>query len=159
MFKKILVPLDGSELAAKILPKVVELAKCFSGQITLLHVCNFSEEATKQLLPIKLEKDAKESVIKTCATFLGKVSNELQMQGVDVTHVCIEGMPAREIIVYASENKMDLIAMATHGKGEVAWILGSTAEKVVTHASVPTLLFRVMETGVLNLKETIIGMP
>ncbi len=39
MFKKILVPLDGSELAAKVLPKVTELAKTFKSQVTLIHVC------------------------------------------------------------------------------------------------------------------------
>jgi nucleotide-binding universal stress UspA family protein len=39
MFKKILVPLDGSEIAAKVLPKVVELAKTFKAKVTLCHVC------------------------------------------------------------------------------------------------------------------------
>ena len=39
MFKKILVPLDGSEIAAKILPKVAELAKIFKARVTLFHVC------------------------------------------------------------------------------------------------------------------------
>ena len=39
MFKKILVPLDGSEIAAKVLPKVVELAKAFKAKVTLCHVC------------------------------------------------------------------------------------------------------------------------
>jgi hypothetical protein len=43
--------------------------------------------------------------------------------------------------------------MATHGKGEVAWVLGSVAEKVVTHATVPVLLFRVMEAKPLYTKE------
>lgn len=159
MFKKILVPLDGSELAAKVLPNVVEIAKCANAQVTLLHVCYFPEEAAKESLPPKLEKDAEESEVRACATFMGKISSELRTSGIDVNHQCIEGLPAREIIAYADANDIDLIAMATHGKGEVAWILGSTAEKVVTHATVPTLLFRVMETKVPELKESIIGMP
>jgi nucleotide-binding universal stress UspA family protein len=41
MFKKILVPLDGSELATKILPQVVDMAKCFEAEVTLLHVCYY----------------------------------------------------------------------------------------------------------------------
>ena len=84
------------------------------------------------------------------------------IQGLNVNHECVEGVPAREIIAYAEANKMDLIAMATHGRGEVAWVLGSTAEKVVTHATVPTLLFRVMETKIPEFKDTQkwrLGMP
>jgi nucleotide-binding universal stress UspA family protein len=49
---------------------------------------------------------------------------------------------------------MDLIAMATHGRGEVAWVLGSTAEKVVSHATVPVLLYRIIKTGPPRLKES-----
>jgi hypothetical protein len=50
---------------------------------------------------------------------------------------------------------MDLITMATHGSGEVAWLLGSIARKVVTHASKPVLLFRVLELDSPPLKETV----
>jgi len=54
---------------------------------------------------------------------------------------------------------MDLIAMATHGTGEVAWVLGSTAEKVVSHATVPVLLFRVIEFKPPLLKEVYFATP
>jgi nucleotide-binding universal stress UspA family protein len=162
MFKKILVPLDGSELAAKILPDVVAVAKCMNSQITLLHVCYFPNVAAMESLPSKMEQQATEKEGKECAIFLGKAAKELQQQGLNVTHTCIEGVPAREIIAYAEANKMDLIALATHGRGEVAWVLGSTAEKVVARATVPTLLFRVMETKVPEFKDTQkwrLGMP
>ena len=159
MFKKILVPLDGSELAAKILPNVVELAKCSNAQVTLLHVCYFPLAAAMESLPPKMEKRAEAEEAKECAIFLGKVAKELQAQGVNVNHQCVEGLPAREIIAYAHTNDIDLIALATHGRGEVAWILGSTAEKVVSHATIPTLLFRVMDNKVPEFKETMIGMP
>lgn len=159
MFKKILVPLDGSALAEKILPDVVELAKSMNAQVTLLHVCYFSVVAATEALPPQMEKTAEASEIKECAVFLGKIAEGLKSQQVAVDINCVEGLPAREIIAYAHENGMDLIAMATHGRGEVAWVLGSTAEKVVAHSTVPTLLFRVMETKVPALKETLIGMP
>jgi nucleotide-binding universal stress UspA family protein len=153
MFKKILVPLDGSELAAKILPNVIEVAKCMNSQVTLLHVCYFPTIAATESLPPKLAKEAEEKEAKECSIFLGKVAKELQLQGLNVNHECVEGVPAREIIAYAEANKMDLIAMATHGRGEVAWVLGSTAEKVVTSATVPTLIFRVMETKIPEFKD------
>lgn len=150
MFKKILVPLDGSELAAKVLPQVTELAKTFKSQVTLIHVCYIEMlgEATPGILAT-----APAAAKKACEVFLSKAAKDLKAKGVNVSHACLEGVPAREIIGYASKNKKDLIAMATHGKGEVAWVLGSTAEKVVSHATVPVLLFRVMEFKPPLLKE------
>lgn len=159
MFKKILVPLDGSELAAKILPNVVEMAKCMNAQVTLVHVCYFPLVALAEPLTPKTEQEAEAREAKECTVLLAKAAKELQSQGIDVKYECIEGVPAREIIAYAEANGMDLIAMATHGRGEVAWVLGSTAERVVTHATVPTLLFRVVEATVPKLKEYAVGMP
>lgn len=160
MFKKILVPLDGSELSTKILPEVRELAKCMGAQLTLLHVCHFSLTADKESLPPAMEQKAEADEAKECAVFMGTIAQEIESQGIEVTFACVQGSPAREIIAYAHDNKYDLIAMATHGKGEVAWILGSTAEKVVTHATIPTLLYRVIETAPpKSKKEHLIGMP
>ncbi|MCL6620920.1 MAG: universal stress protein [Syntrophobacterales bacterium] len=152
MFNKILVPLDGSDLAAKILPQVVELAKTFKSQVTLLHVCHTEAFGVSEAAPGVIET-APVAEKKACEAFLSKVGADLKAQGINVDWACVEGVPAREIIGYADKNGYDLIAMATHGKGEVAWVLGSTAEKVVSHATVPVLLFRVMEFKPPVLKE------
>jgi nucleotide-binding universal stress UspA family protein len=150
MFNKILVPLDGSELAAKVLPSVAELATTFKSQVTLIHVCYTG--ATGEATPgVMAAAPAAEK--KACEVFLSKAGKELEGKGVKVNQVCLEGSPAREIIAYADKNNYELIAMATHGKGEVAWVLGSTAERVVSHATVPVLLIRVMEFKPPLLKE------
>lgn len=156
MFNKILVPLDGSELAAKVLPKVVEMAKTFKSQVTLIHVCY--TPAIGEASPGTI-KAAAAGEAKWCAAFMGKAAKDLKDQGVDAKAECVEGVPAREIIAYADKNNMDLICMATHGTGEVAWVLGSTAEKVVTHATVPVLLFRVIEFKPPLLKEVYFTTP
>lgn len=153
MFKKILVPLDGSELAARVLPHVIEMAKCMGSEVTLLHVCYWPLPTGAELFAAKIAQEAEEKLTKECDTFLAQGAKELQLLGLNVSHECVEGVPAREIINYAEANNIDLIAMATHGRGEVTWVLGSTAEKVVTHATVPTLLFRVMETKVPEFKD------
>ena len=152
MFKKILVPLDGSELAARILPQVVEMAKTFNAQVTLLHVCHTEGFGVGEATPAVMAA-APAAEAKVCEAFLTKTGNDLKNQGLNVAWACMEGVPAREIIAYADKNNADLIAMATHGKGEVAWVLGSTAERVVSHATVPVLLFRVMEFKPPLLKE------
>jgi nucleotide-binding universal stress UspA family protein len=139
MFEKILVPLDGSELAAQILPQVADLARCHNAEVVLLNVFPDWGEATsdevKTVIKIEVQK---------CETSLAQAAKDLTAQGVKATSVCITGTPAQEIINYADKNHLGLIAMATHGRGEVAWVLGSVAEKVVSHATVPVLLFRVL---------------
>jgi nucleotide-binding universal stress UspA family protein len=76
-----------------------------------------------------------------------------------VSWVYREGVPAKEIIRYADEAHCDLIAMATHGRGEIAWVLGSVAEQVVSHATVPVLLMRVLKGQPLMKKEDLLGGP
>jgi nucleotide-binding universal stress UspA family protein len=149
MFKKILVPLDASELAAKIIPQIIDLAKTHQAEVTLLHV-TYTEygQASPGTMVEAVVQEAKR-----CAAVLGQVAKEMQAQGVKVTVECVEGSPAREIIGFARANKMDLIVMATHGRGEVAWILGSVAEKVISHAPIPVLLFRVLELKLPDLKK------
>jgi|WetSurMetagenome_2_1015567.scaffolds.fasta_scaffold213018_2 nucleotide-binding universal stress UspA family protein len=143
MFEKILVPLDGSELAAKVLPSVVELAKKFNSQVTLIHACHTEGFGVGQATP-EVIKAAPAQGKKVCEAFLSQAGKDLQAQGVNVTWTCVEGVPAREIIGYAHKNKMDLICMTTHGRSEVGWVLGSTAERVVTHSNVPVMLTRVI---------------
>ena len=152
MFKKILVPLDGSELAAKILPQVEDLARSEQAEIMLLKVGNISGmahlaetnpsliEATIGGLKIAAEK------------YLTNVANNMKAKGLKVNWIYREGLPAQEIIQYAAEVSCDLIAMATHGRGEVAWVLGSVAEKIVSHSPVPVLLMRVIEAQPLMEK-------
>jgi nucleotide-binding universal stress UspA family protein len=150
MFKKILVPLDGSELAAKVLPYIIGLAKTHDSQVTLLYVYYAGESET---FPDWIE-EAQEKEKRRCELSLAKAAKDLEAQGVKEVKVqCLEGSPAREIIACAKDNGMDLIAMATHGKGEVAWVLGSVAEKVVSHATVPVLLFRVISPKPVQTKE------
>jgi nucleotide-binding universal stress UspA family protein len=143
MFEKILVPLDGSELAAKVLPTVMELAKKFNSQVTLIHSCHTEGFGYGQASPAVVKAAPTEGQ-KVCETFLSQAGKELQGQGVNVNWVCVEGVPAREIVGYAHKNKMDLICMTTHGRGEVGWVMGSTAERVVSHSTVPVMLTRVI---------------
>ena len=152
MFKKILVPLDGSELAAKILPKVEELAKLCDAQITLVSVSTGATDVAGGASP-EVFKEAARHEAKVCENYLGETAKDMQGRGLRVDKACLQGSPAMAIVKFAQENNIDLIALATHGKGEVAWMLGSTAEKVLSHATVPVLLLRVLEYKPPLLKE------
>jgi nucleotide-binding universal stress UspA family protein len=159
MFKKILVPLDGSEIAAKILPKVAELAKTFKAKVTLFHACYagvgmFAGEGSPATIRAG---EAQEK--KFCDTFLAKAGQDLKDQGLDVNWACQDGSPEREIIAYAQDKGYDLIALGTHGAGEVAWYMGHVADRVAAHATVPVILFRTLEFKPPLLKEIYFTTP
>ncbi len=159
MFKKVLVPLDGSEIAAKILPKVVELAKCSQAKVTLFHVCYsgvgaFSGEASPGVIEAA---EAQEQ--KFCDTFLAQAAQNLRDQGVEADTACEDGVPARDIVAFAQDKGYDLIALGTHGAGEVAWYMGGVADRVASHATVPVLLFRTLDIKPPLLKEIYSAVP
>ncbi len=151
MFKKILVPLDGSDLAGKILPQVEELAKQVKAQVTLLAVGS-SDTCAGGGAPPETIKEGAACPELPLARYLEQTTGKLRAQGVQVEWVYKQGNPAREIVAYAADNNMDLIAIASHGGGEIAWILGSVAQKVITHATVSVLLWRVAEPKPPGLK-------
>ena len=64
----------------------------------------------------------------------------------------MRGVPAETINAYAEAEGMDPVAMASRKRGELAWVLGSMAERVVSHAIVPVLLLRVEEPKVSTLE-------
>jgi len=151
MFKKILVPLDGSDLAGKILPQVEELAKQVKAQVTLLAVGS-SDTCAGGGAPPETLKEGAACPEFPLARYLEQTAANLRAQGVQAEWVYKQGNPAKEIVAYAAQNNVDLIAIASHGGGEIAWILGSVAQKVITHATVSLLLWRVTEPKPPELK-------
>ena len=166
MFKKILVPLDGSALAATILPQVEDLASSQKSEITLLTAVSpqgmfavgLAAEVSSRLGDEIIESTM--SRLKASSEkYLSETAAALKAKGLKANWVYREGVPAREIIRYAEEARCDLIAMATHGRGEIAWVLGSVAEQVVTHAPVPVLLLRVLKVQPLLEKQEVLTGP
>ncbi|MGA9755859.1 MAG: universal stress protein [Desulfobaccales bacterium] len=151
MFKKILVPLDGSDLAASILPQVEELAKHTNAAVTLLTVGS-SDICAGGGAPVPPVKEGASCPELPLAAYLEQTAGKLRAQGVEVNWVYKQGQPAKEIVAYAYENEMDLIAIASHGGGEIAWVLGSVAKKVIAHTPVAVLLMRVTEAKAPGLK-------
>ncbi len=142
MYKKILVPLDGSELANRALDEAQKLANCFGSEIVLFEVVPFmpiygSPELVTPLIVDEKQKEAAEK-------YLVYLSDELKKKGLRTTGVVRTGQQvAVEIIDFAKESGADLIVMCTHGRsGITRWVLGSVALKVLTRAETPILLIR-----------------
>jgi nucleotide-binding universal stress UspA family protein len=141
VFNKILVPLDGSELAGKVIAQAEDLAKSFNAQLVLLTVGSAEVGEIGESSPA-----AQSGVVARmpAVQYLEATTAALQAKGLKATWAYKQGAPAQEIINYAVEHQVDLIAMASHGAGEIAWLLGSVAHRVVSHAPVPVLLLRVL---------------
>jgi nucleotide-binding universal stress UspA family protein len=141
MFKKILVPLDGSKHAEKILPQVEELVKFSGAEVHLLRVVMTYDIAPKENREHlqKLSGEAQE--------YLDQVAARLQKSGLQVSATVAYGKDAVQICDYAAEKKFNLIAMSTHGRSGLGrWTLGSVADKVLHCSSVPVMLFRATES-------------
>jgi nucleotide-binding universal stress UspA family protein len=137
MFKKILVPLDGSKLAEKILSRVEWLAKTHDGEVTLLRVALASSFPGSDPVQHQL------NVIRESEEYLAKAESWLRDVGVRVNSVVRYGNDAQEIVDHARDRDFDLIAMSTHGRSGLAqFVLGSVANKVINTATVPILLYR-----------------
>jgi len=134
MYEKILVPLDGSELAETVVPYVGALAARMDSEITLLHVCSPNEAHYYHVNQIYLDKLA-ESLRSELLTSREKTIDIITMVG--------SGSSAEEISGYAESNAINLIAMSTHGRAGVGrWALGSVADKLVKSSRTPILLVR-----------------
>lgn len=137
MFKKILVPLDGSKLAEGILPRVEWLAKIHDAQVTLLRV------ALAHTFPGMDPIQHQVKVVREAEEYLAKIEGDLRSVGVKVNSVVRYGNEAQEIVDHARDRGFDLIAMSTHGRTGVSQlVLGSVANKVIHLATVPILLCR-----------------
>ena len=145
ILNSIVVPLDGSSLAERMLPTVAKWAHALDVEVTLIRAFEFPASAyfgSEDDLP---DYDAfREEARKEAAEYLKEKADSLIAEGVrTVSTRTIEGPAADEILSYAQTAPRAVIAMSTHGRSGVRrWILGSVTEKVVRHSDDPVLVVR-----------------
>lgn len=144
-FKRVLVPLDGSLLAETVLEPTIELARLMGARLTLLQVLPppyfFDSTEATYALP---RGPGASRMREEAGAYLAGVVGELIGRGVQAcAQVLVDSRPAHAIARYAQEQRMDLVALATHGRGGATrLLLGSVADKVVRTAPVPVLVLR-----------------
>jgi nucleotide-binding universal stress UspA family protein len=141
MYKKILVPLDGSELAEVVLPHVKEVAAGHDeGKVILLRIVEPLPAGTPPAVDFEVVKKAG---VKAGEDYLARIQAKLNKEGLTVETKVLTGRPAETISEFAQREKVDLIAIATHGHSGIRrWVFGSVADKLVSSSSVPILLIR-----------------
>jgi len=141
--RRILMPLDGSRLAEKILPVVTAVARALDSELILFQVpiAYVSSSMTGDwYLPVQ---GALETAERDAQAYLDEVAGRLAEEGLGATTALSVGSVAACIVEYAEAHQVDLIAMCTHGRtGLVRWALGSVADRVLRAGTKPLLLVR-----------------
>jgi nucleotide-binding universal stress UspA family protein len=144
VFKRILVPLDGSSLAECVLPHVIAISKTSNAAVTILQVHKRPKVVTGQLQPVapfnwhvsRMEAQK----------YLESVTAKLQSAGVRTNYHLVDGLVSDSIIKYAHTNEIDLLILSSHGDtGLSGWNISSVALKVVARALLPTMIVRAYE--------------
>lgn len=161
MLKTILVPLDGSERAQYVLPLAAQLIHNTGGRLVLLRVVNIATDywpAITAPYPSMLQS-AVDGELEVATTYLEKVAASAEHAEQDVIITARHGVPTPVILATAAEYDADLILMCSHGRTGVAHvIMGSIAEKVARHSTIPVLIVREKE-GLPEPSPTEIAQP
>ena len=145
MKRKVLVPLDGSPFAERVLTFLRHLAKPSATELLLVHISQPSQYYTV-MVPDAIHTIDVTHWHEQAENYLHRKTNELQSEGYEVTSVLSEGDVASNICDVADAQDVDLIAMTTHGRAGIEkWVLGSVADRVVRSASQPIFLVRPQE--------------
>ena len=149
MYKKILVPLDGSKLAECALPYVEELARgCDTEEVILVSVTERVQgyrafEDPSQPLGQRLAPEASGKKEKQAQRYLDRIAKAMEAKGINVGTEVLLGDPAEEIAIYAEHTGCDIIVMSSHGRsGPSRWTHGSVADRVFRGSPVPLLMVR-----------------
>jgi len=147
MYKKIMVPLDGSKLAECVFPHVESLVKGGQvGEVVFVRVAepySFSltsgEELPKAEDIVRFDAEARA----TAEKYLQTVVDRVKSNGVNVRGEVLIGRPSVKLAEYANSGGFDLVVIATHGRSGVSrWVWGSVADRLLRAVCVPILMVR-----------------
>jgi nucleotide-binding universal stress UspA family protein len=145
MFRKILLPLDGSEIAEMAIPYAEELGKKVDSEVVLFHVCGSEHQQYRHMHQIYLEKLAE------------TVSGNMKANG-NVTTKLEVGEPSQNICRFVDDNDIGLIVMTTTGySGLKVAMLGSIADRVCRTVRVPVLFVRPQDAARTEGKKRLIN--
>jgi nucleotide-binding universal stress UspA family protein len=144
--RKIVLPLDGSAHAEAMIEPAVRLAQVFDAELTLARVVERMAPIwlpTPGVVPVP-DADATPHRQLEATRYLHEVANRLRVRGIKVaTAVEVSPDPVSGIMEMCERERMDVIALATHGHGgPMRFLLGSVADKLVRSATVPLLVWR-----------------
>lgn len=156
MFKRILVPLDGSQTSAQALPYAIEVAKRFGADLMLLQVVEPASPSTgltaragvgirTSVIDIAAEaaKQQDKTNIARAKRYLSSKLQSATEQGIKGSYHVVTGAPAKSILKFCKREHVSLVVLTTSGKGGIKRALfGSVADELIRDPSVPELVIR-----------------
>jgi nucleotide-binding universal stress UspA family protein len=141
MYKRILLPLDGSAMAEQALPYAIAQAEHFQAELILMKVLEPVERSIS--LPPAETSRAEKVTRKLACEYLEGIAAGFLARDISVRVVTVTGQPHEGIVLFAEEEQVDLIVICTHGhSGLTRWLVGSVADRVTRGVNVPVLLVR-----------------
>ncbi|MDI6856927.1 MAG: universal stress protein [Dehalococcoidia bacterium] len=157
MYDSILVPLDGSRRAEAVLPYAIDLAKRYEAKVVVMRVVPAFYQIWRETVPgtvdiapsgaqagVEIAQREVRNRARAARRYLSGVRTRLMNAGLSNVHtVTAQGDAGAEIVRYAKEEQMGLVAIATHGRsGLVRAVMGSVADRVIRQAPGPVLVIR-----------------
>lgn len=166
MLKHLLIPLDGSELAAAALPYAQSILAP-GGSITLISVVQPLDAPVYDFYPAPMPRtrsyvDELGEATRYANDYLKKIADDLHAAGIKAVYLRVEtGEPATEIVAAAMRIHADAIVMSTHGRsGFSRWLFGSVTQKVLSAAPCPILVVPGRQTiPALEAERAPVGVP
>jgi len=156
MYRRILVPHDGSAFAEQVLPNAKDIAQRFNAELHLLEAIeppnpallapNEMDAGLGAEITMEALEEANDDAKARGEARLAALAQQLNAEGIKAVWRIVEGDAARSIIEYEKSADIDLVAMASHGRtGLIRTILGSVTDTVLRDGGRPVLVIRVKE--------------
>jgi nucleotide-binding universal stress UspA family protein len=149
MYKRILVPLDGSVMAEQSIPHAIGLAERYGAMLILLRVL----EPIPQVRGMSASDSAsiKQHADTGAHEYLAKWLSKIRNKGIPVQPAVVEGRPDVTILNFSEHNQVDLIVICSRGRSGLSrWLMGSVADRVVRGAAAPVLLVRACKEAAVH---------
>jgi nucleotide-binding universal stress UspA family protein len=144
MFKRIIVPLDGSDRAEQAIPVAARIARASKGSIILLRVVTVPFEIGSQVVPLSgFSSTTLDNDINTTTQYLAAIARRDELDGIALKMKVLTGSVVKKIQDVVEDEQADLIAICSHGDtGIKRFMLGSVAQNVARHSTVPIFVLR-----------------
>ena len=141
MYRKILIPTDGSDEAEAAAKKGVELAAELGGEVHALYVID--PEVGGRPFNLQLKQEGVDEFRERGLELTGRIAELAEEAGVNCEQAVTEGKPYEAIVNYTGDNDIDAIVMGTRGRGNIeSFLVGNVTEKVMRTADVPVMTVR-----------------
>jgi nucleotide-binding universal stress UspA family protein len=142
LYKRILLPLDGSALAEQALPYAMAQAERFEAELVLIRVVEPLPRVGGGMSQSAFDR-AEEEMKAWAQSYLKDLAAGIKERSIPVQVVTMRGQASKAIVQFAEANQVDLIVISTRGQSGLSrWLMGSVADRVLRGAKAPVLLVR-----------------